>query len=577
MAFTQNVTGVQQVWKVSSKGGWPQQLSYFQDQVEFTAWSPDGSKIAFGMSSGGDENAQLYIVNADGSGLRALTESPQIRHVWGGWNHSGTQFAFMSNERDLNFFDAYTMDIRTGTKKMVLKNNGYSVSICWSPDDKKLVLRELSPRFSLDGDLFLADLITGESKLLTPHEGPVEYSAPFFSADGSALLFSTNIAGEWKRLNRLDLTTGEMTELTSGSWDLDYPTCDPAHRTVALVYNEAGIHRLEMRSISSDGKTLGEPRQVSLPGKGRTMGVGFSANGTKMVIAHNDPTRPSDIWVAGTGDSEFKQVTFSDMGGLDRKKFIAPEIVEFPTFDGRMVPAFLYRAPGFENKIAPVIVSIHGGPEGQEQARFDMSYQYLLSQGFSILAPNVRGSTGYGKTYNHLDDVRLREDSVKDIAAAVDWLVKSKVADPEKIIAYGGSYGGYMVLASITLYPDLWAGAVNFFGIANFETFLKETAGYRRRIREVEYGSLDHDLDFLRAISPLYKVDKIKCPLMVAQGSKDPRVPECESRQIVDAVKARGGIAEYVLFPDEGHGFVKLENKMVLFPKMAEFLKKTLE
>ncbi|MDQ3753432.1 MAG: alpha/beta fold hydrolase, partial [Acidobacteriota bacterium] len=222
----------------------------------------------------------------------------------------------------------------------------------------------------------------------------------------------------------------------------------------------------------------------------------------------------------------------------------------------------------------PVIVSVHGGPEGQERPTFNPTYQYFLSRGYAVLAPNVRGSTGYGKTYTHLDDVRKREDSVKDLAAAVDWLKAQGGADPKRIAVMGGSYGGYMTLAAITLYPDLWAAAVELFGISNFETNLKNTSGYRRKQREREYGTLANDLEFLRSISPIYKVDKIKAPLLVFQGKNDPRVPYTESEQIVKALRERNSPVEYTLFDDEGHGFVKLQNRLVVYPKIVEFLER---
>jgi dipeptidyl aminopeptidase/acylaminoacyl peptidase len=220
----------------------------------------------------------------------------------------------------------------------------------------------------------------------------------------------------------------------------------------------------------------------------------------------------------------------------------------------------------------PVIVSVHGGPEGQERPGFNALYQYYLSRGYAILATNVRGSTGYGKTYTHLDDMLHREDSVKDLAYAVEWLKTKGGADPKRIAVMGGSYGGYMTLAAITLYPDLWAAAVDTVGISNWETFLKNTSGYRRRQREVEYGRLDRDIDFLRSISPIAKIDRVKCPLFVIAGRNDPRVPWTEGQQMVDALRKRGATVEWKVYDDEGHGVSKLKNRLDLYPRVADFL-----
>jgi dipeptidyl aminopeptidase/acylaminoacyl peptidase len=247
--------------------------------------------------------------------------------------------------------------------------------------------------------------------------------------------------------------------------------------------------------------------------------------------------------------------------------------VRFAAYDGLELSGWLYGPHGASGP-GPIVLSFHGGPEGQERPAFNPTYQYFLSRGYAVLAPNVRGSTGFGKTYTHLDDVKLREDSVKDLAAAVEWLKTSGGADARRVAVMGGSYGGYMTLAAITLYPDLWAAAIEMYGISNFETNLRNTSGYRRRQREREYGTLAGDLEFLRSVSPIYKVNRIKAPLLVFQGKNDPRVPYTESEQIVKALRDRNAPVEYTLFDDEGHGFVKLTNRLVVYPKIVDFLER---
>jgi dipeptidyl aminopeptidase/acylaminoacyl peptidase len=291
--------------------------------------------------------------------------------------------------------------------------------------------------------------------------------------------------------------------------------------------------------------------------------------------------------------NKLSQVTQSDRAGIDPNTFVAPELIRFRTFDGRLIPAWYYRPHGSAQaapdqrkprkggrapvtilKIVPVIVSVHGGPEGQSRPGFSALFQYYLSRGYAILDPNVRGSTGYGKTYTHLDDVAQREDSVKDLAAAHQWLITGGGADPKRVAVMGGSYGGYMTMAAVTLYPDLWAAAVNTVGIVNWETFLQNTSSYRRRQREVEYGRLDRDIEFLRRISPIKKIDQIKTPLFVIHGKNDPRVPYTEAEQVVKALKDRGAVVEYKLYDDEGHGISKLKNRLDLYPLVAGFLDK---
>jgi dipeptidyl aminopeptidase/acylaminoacyl peptidase len=338
-----------------------------------------------------------------------------------------------------------------------------------------------------------------------------------------------------------------------------------------------------LRKIETGGKPListidAKSEKVALPGQGIVGGMTVSKDQTKLAFSFSSPTQNGDIWLYDLNLKRLTQITQSDRAGIDPKKFLAPDLIKFETFDGRKIPAWFYQMPTLAKRDGsskiPVIVSVHGGPEGQERPGFNPLYQYYLSRGYAILAPNVRGSTGYGKTYTHLDDVEKREDSVKDLAAAVDWLKTKGGADPKRIAIIGGSYGGYMTMAAITLYPELWAAAVGTVAITNWETFLQNTSGYRRRQREVEYGRLDRDIEFLRRISPIRKIDRIRTPLFVISGRNDPRVPYTEGEQMVDALRKRGAPVEYKLYDDEGHGISKLKNRLELYPLVADFLDK---
>jgi dipeptidyl aminopeptidase/acylaminoacyl peptidase len=355
-------------------------------------------------------------------------------------------------------------------------------------------------------------------------------------------------------------------------------------RLLAYTLNREGFSELYVRKLTDAGVGEGRDTPVALPGKGVVGGLDFSRDGRKLAFTFAGARFNSDVWLYDLKTRRLEQVTRSSRAGIPQSSFIEPQLIRYKTFDGREIPAWYYRPLPAGNiqidngreRLAPlpVIVSVHGGPEGQERPAFNPTYQYFLSRGYAVLAPNVRGSTGYGKTYTHLDDVKLREDSVKDLAAAVEWLKTSGGADPRRIAVMGGSYGGYMTLAAITLYPDLWAAAIEMYGISNFETNLRNTSGYRRKQREREYGTLANDLEFLRSVSPIYKVGRIKAPLLVFQGKNDPRVPYTESEQIVKALRERDAPVEYTLFDDEGHGFVKLSNRLVVYPKIVDFLER---
>jgi dipeptidyl aminopeptidase/acylaminoacyl peptidase len=354
---------------------------------------------------------------------------------------------------------------------------------------------------------------------------------------------------------------------------------NPYPSVMAYTLNREGFSELYLRTVETDGKPLittvsSKAETVKLPAQGIVGALAFSKGQDKLAFSFSSAARTSDIWLYDLKTKRLTQVTQSDRAGIDPMSFIEPRLIKFRSFDGRDIPAWFYEPKNGTSSAKRVIVSVHGGPEGQERPGFSGLYQYYLSRGYAILATNVRGSTGYGKTYTHLDDVKNREDSVKDLSYAVEWLKTKGGADPKRVAVMGGSYGGYMTLAAITLYPDLWAAAVDTVGISSWESFLKNTSGYRRRQREVEYGRLDRDIDFLRSISPIAKIDRVKCPLFVIAGRNDPRVPWTEGQQMVDALRKRGAFVEWKVYDDEGHGVSKLKNRLELYPMVADFLDK---
>jgi dipeptidyl aminopeptidase/acylaminoacyl peptidase len=340
----------------------------------------------------------------------------------------------------------------------------------------------------------------------------------------------------------------------------------PDARKLAYTTNVDGYARLTFHDLAS-----GESTQVSgLPG-GVTAEPVFSPDGAHLAVSVQSPQHNMDVWIVDSDTFAPRRVTQSSLAGIPQASLAKPELIHYDTFDGRTLPAFLYRPPGVEPPL-PVILYVHGGPASQIRPDFDPRFQFFLSRGYAILAPNVRGSSGYGKAYMALDDVRLRMDSVTDLKYAVEWLRASGVADPGRIAIYGRSYGGFMVLAAITTYPDLWAAAIDVVGIANWVTFLENTGPWRRAHREQEYGSLESDRPFLESISPIYQVDRIQAPLLVVHGANDPRVPVTEADQIVESLRERGHPVAYLRYPDEGHKISKLQNRIDSFTKMAGFL-----
>ncbi|HEX8493997.1 MAG TPA: S9 family peptidase [Pyrinomonadaceae bacterium] len=573
IAFLTNITGTPQVWMVNAQGGWPEQLTFYSDSVSFVRWSPDGRGLVFAKARGGDENAQLFWLSPDGAEIKALTNDPKIRHNFGGWSHDGKKISYASNKRHKDYFDIYVMDVATGREELVYQQDGSNSAVAWSFDDRWLVVSHDNEQLSQDNDLYLVNLQTKQATHLTPHEGSAEFDDVYFTRDGKSILLGTNDKREFYSLARLNLADKRIEILDDTQWDLASTAISDDGRMFAYNINRDGYSELYVRTLDADGKLGPKSETFKLPGKGLVGVMNFSKDNSKLVFTFNSPRYNSDVWLYDLKSRSFNQVTRSSRAGIPQASFVEPELIRYKTYDGREVPAWYYRPQnGAAGAKLPVIVYVHGGPEGQEQPGFSAVFQYFLANGYAIFAPNVRGSTGYGKTYAHLDDVRKREDSVKDLAAAVEWLKTEGGADARRIAVMGGSYGGYMTLAAITLYPDLWAAAVDTVGIANFESFLKNTSGYRRKLREVEYGSLERDLDFLKSISPLYKVNQIKAPLMVIHGKNDPRVPYTEAEQIVKALRERNAPVEYKLFDDEGHGIAKLSNRLIVYPLVADFL-----
>ena len=566
LAFVSDHTGVGQAWSLELPSGSPEQITRHEDKVSFVDYAPVGNALIYGMDAGGDERIQFYLLADSAGNARALTQRPKIIHIWGGWSPDAKRIAFGANIRNQAFFDVYVMDVDTGEETCVFQGDGHFAPVAWSPDGKSLAVIEM--RGSLDIDLHLLELATGKiDKLLAP-KGEGRHQSVRFARDGKSIFLSTDLDRDFLGLARLDLATRKVEWLHAPDWDVEVVRPSRDNARIAHVTNIEGYGNLAIRDMAT-GKDL----KIELPGPGIVPEVTWTPDSTAIVFTLNGACRTPDLYRADAATGQVTRLTTSDTKGLAVTDFVEPELVRYPTFDGRQIPAFFFKpktpkpAGGY-----PTVMVVHGGPESQYLPNFRTEVQFLIARGYAILATNVRGSSGYGRHYLGLDDVRLRPGSVNDLAHANAWLRKHPDLDGHRIAVMGQSYGGYMVLAAITLYPDLWAAGVDFYGIANWLTMLANTGPWRRKQRAKEYGDPERDRDFLIETSPLTKVGEIKCPLLVAQGLTDPRVPPSESEQIVKAVRARNVPCEYVTFPDEGHGFVKLHNRLTVHGAVAGFL-----
>ncbi len=567
VAFLTNITGTRQIWLVDAKGGWPNQITFYQNTINNIHWSPDGKMILFEMDKDGNEKYQLYLISPDGSKTAQLTDNPNVIHSFGGWSKDGSQIAYSSNERNEAYFDIYIMDIRTKKSQIVYQKDALLETYGFSPDQKYLIIKENIT--NLNANLHLFDFATSSAKLLTPHKGDATYDYISWASDSKGFYLSSDQNRDFINLAYFDIKSRKLKFIENQKRDIEELTISKDGRFLAYVENADGYGVLKIKNLQTE--------EIITPPitKGIVAALEFSKDGNKIAVTFLSPTFNADVWLYDIQNKTLNQVTHSTKAGIPRESFVEPNLVKYKSFDGLEIPAFLYLPKNqAEMGKTPVILSIHGGPEAQERPFFAITFQYFLSRGYAIFAPNIRGSTGYGKKYTHLDDRGLRGNSIKDVVYAVEYLKSHRLIDPDKIVIFGGSYGGYMTLAAITFYPDLWAAAVDIVGIANFETFLQNTGAWRRKLREAEYGYLDKDIQILRKYSPIHYVDQIKTPLFVIQGANDPRVPKSEAEQIVESVKAKGGVVEYLLFEDEGHGLSKLPNRIKGYSAIADFLDK---
>lgn len=562
LAFLTDITGTAQLWTLDAPLAWPEQLTFYPDRLMFASYNPRRDTIAFGKDEGGNEVQLIYTIGGSG-GLAERLSQQEAKHLWGGWSHDGASAAWAHNSRNGRDFDIYVFDLEQGEERLVWQAEGSNYVADWMPDDRQLIIGRLET--NVDNNLWLLDLDTGDSTLLTPHAGDAYFFSPEPLPDGSGIYLVTDMDREYLNLAFYSIADGELRFVDDHPWDREAIALSDDGRWLVMFTNEEGYTVVEVRDLQEDGIY----RVDALP-PGAAGGARFARDSSVFTLTVTAPDDTTDIWSVDARTRETLRWTRSSRAGIPPETLKQPELVHYASFDDLTVPAFYYRpasAPPY-----PVVIDIHGGPESQRRPIFSAVTQYLVNQGFAVLAPNVRGSSGYGKTYLELDNVRKRMDSVADIKAAYEWLVTEGGADADRIAVYGGSYGGFMVLSAMVTYPDLWAAGVDVVGIANFITFLENTADYRRHLRESEYGSLDEDREFLHDISPLTHIDNISAPLMVIHGANDPRVPVGEAEQVIEAVRAKGLPVDALIYTDEGHGLAKLKNRLDAYPKMAEFL-----
>jgi dipeptidyl aminopeptidase/acylaminoacyl peptidase len=560
-----NIPGTQQLYELPSRGGELRQLTDFTDPVSGQLL-PDG-RILLERDEGGNERTQLYVL---GDQMEPLVVDARFIHGTPHVARGGMLLAYATNRRNGSDFDIVARDLGSGEER-TFELGGYCGVESVSPDGRWIVAEKTGER-SADNDLFLIDLESGEVVHATPHDEPAEYYAPVWLADGTGLLLATNEGRDTFAIARHDVTTGTRTFVHESEWDIA-PYGDDAGRSVLVVANEDGYSSLELR----DPQTLELRDRVPLPGRGVVEQPVFSGDGSLLAFSFSSAVEPHDVYLYDL-DRDYLQRLTTSPRDVDPATLVEPTLHRFESFDGESVPVFLFEPAG-EGPF-PVVVTVHGGPESQWLPWFAPSFapltHHLVSRGYAVAAPNVRGSTGYGKRYSQLDDVEKRLDSVRDLASLHEWLSARPEIDGSRAVVYGRSYGGYMVLAALAFQPELWAAGIEAVGISSLVTFLENTSDYRRAAREREYGSLQHDREFLLEASPMTHIDAIRAPLFIQHGRNDPRVPVSESEHIHAVLTEKGIPCELLIFEDEGHSVAKLSNRIETFTRAVAFLERIL-
>ncbi len=567
---------VEQLHLVEQAAGERRQLTFLHEPITEAEFSPDPSRAGFFFLKdvGGNENAQLYYQRLGDPHPKLLTDGKSLNGA-ALWSNSGREIAFFSTARDGVNHDIDIVEPAAGTLPhlAVSGDDAAWYPLDWSPDDRKLlVLKYVSIG---EGYLYVVEIASGQKREVDPAPGKVGIAGAKFSRDGQGVYLISDRDSEFKKLRYVNLFTAEKAILSDHiPWDIEELAISRDGHYLAYVSNEAGASKLNVVDLRTH-QDLTPPR---LPAPGIIDHVKFDAEGKRLVFGFSSAALPRDAYVLDLANNRLEAWTHSEAGAVDTAKFVTPRLTQFPTFDrndgrSRQEPVYVYEPAA--RGVHPVLLMLHGGPESQFRPGFDPWLQYVVNElGFAVVAPNLRGSSGYGKTYLALDNGMLRDDVVKDLGAVIVWVSSQSNLDAKHVAVAGSSYGGFLALAALANYGDRLIGGVDLAGIGDFVSFLSNTAPYRQSLRRAEYGD-ERDPEmraYLRRISPLTNADRISKPLLVVHGKNDPRVPLSEAEQIVARLRSRGGDVWYLQARDEGHGFRKKQNRDAYYRTFAQFI-----
>lgn len=571
IAFLSNRTGTPQVWLVNASGGEPKQVTKSTDPVGSLAWSPVSDTIAYDVARGGGYNSQVFLSRPDGTEAKRITSGGKEDNFSGAFAPDG-RYWFRSNQRNPEAPDSWIYDPQSGKARIAIEYQGLGgINDIERPGNRALISRVITRG---NANLFLHDLDSGKEILLTPHEGPaIAYGE--LAPDGSAAYIVNDLGRDRLAFSRMPIDAGgnpgQLQVLAQrDDADAEGLAVSADGTRLVLSWNVGGRSELELMSLP-DAKRTPLP-----PAPGELVSVSdFSSEGDRITLNVSGSTLPPGAWQYEFATRRYTPIAPITVAGVDLATLVRPELRTYKAQDGLELSGWLYLPKNFKQP-GPVVLSFHGGPEGQERPAFRADYQAILAQGIAVFAPNIRGSTGFGKAFHARDNHEKRFDANRDILDSASYIVQSGVGAKGRLGISGGSYGGYVVMVGVTEFPDTFAAGVNQFGIVNFETFFAQSTPWMGAVSGGEYGDPKTQRDLLQRLSPIHKLDRVQAAMLVMHGANDTNVPLVEAQQVVDTLKKNGRQVEFLLFPDEGHGWRKIPNRVKSTLALAEFFRKNL-
>jgi dipeptidyl aminopeptidase/acylaminoacyl peptidase len=570
-----NLSGRDNLWLVPSEGGWPQQLTVSDQRQRHPAWSPDGRWISYESDYDGNEQWDVFLVSPQNGEVVQLTRTPEISEESVAWSPTSRDIAYMVKPQTSASHEVAVFNVLSRKSRNLTTNtpsNLTNTNPLWSHDGKSIVYTQVNAT-GRDSNVFVVDVASGTSTNLTPHEGEKKFWATAWSPDGRQLLVTSDAQNGFNNAALLDVATKKLTWLTHDKWDINSGEFSPDGKTVSFEANVEGQADLYLFHLATHvGQKLALPVGVNSLAGSETA---FSKDGARLLYTHSGSDAPEDLWTYSLATKRSKQLTHSMSAAISPNDMVKPYLVHYPSRDGKFtISAWAYMPYNIgRNDKYPVIVWVHGGPDSQQMNDYNPFIQYILNQGYIVIAPNYRGSTGYGQEFQKANVMDMGGGDLQDVLAATDFIKKTGYVDPTKLIVMGRSYGGYMTMMAVTKAPDLWAAGVAIVPFVNWFTEVQNEDPALQASDRATMGDPVKDKALWEDRSPINFIDRIKAPLLLIAGGNDPRCPKSEAQQVADAIKKRGGTAQLKIYEDEGHSFGRWENVIDHFKRVSDFLK----